>query len=181
MVDAAGNDATGVVNNVGRGVEVGFAVGLACAGVAVADPVSDGVIVGLIGVDVGMADPVGVVLAGLVGVGVEVADPVGVGVTVGLVGVGVGPVAVGTGVIVCPAGIVTTLPSSVTAVCASALPFSVAPVFSTIAVCPRMFPLKTAVVPSVVWPATCQNMFFACAPPARTTCLAELMSRVPAI
>lgn len=52
----------------------------------------------------------------------------------------------------------TVLASSVTAVCASALPFSVAPVFNTIATWSNMVPLKTAFVPSVVWPATCQKI-----------------------
>ena len=67
------------------------------------------------------------------------------------------------------AGSTTVSPINVTAVCASALPFSVAPLFSTIAVLSNMFPLKTDVVPRVVWPATCQKMFLACAPPLRIT------------
>ena len=44
--------------------------------------------------------------------------------------------------------------SKVTSVCANALPYSVAPVFITIAVWQRMIPLNWEVVPSVVWPAT---------------------------
>lgn len=75
----------------------------------------------------------------------------------------------------------TALASNVTAVCASALPFSLAPVCITIAVLSNIFPLKTAVVPIVVFPATCQKMFFACAPPARITLLPELIFRVCAI
>lgn len=75
----------------------------------------------------------------------------------------------------------TLLESNVTAVCASALPFNVAPVCSTIAVWSRIFPLKTDVVPSVVCPATCQKMLEARQPLVRITCLPELISRVPAI
>ncbi len=65
------------------------------------------------------------------------------------------------------AGFITALAFNVTAVCASARPFNVAPVFSTIAVWHNILPLKTDVVPRVVWPATCQKMFLANAPPIR--------------
>lgn len=62
---------------------------------------------------------------------------------------------------VVPVGTVTALASNVTAVCANALPFSVAPVFIPISVLDNTIPLKSAVVPSVAWPATCQKMFLA--------------------
>ena len=44
-----------------------------------------------------------------------------------------------------------------------------------------MFPLKTDVVPNVVWPATTQKILRACAPPASITFAAELISRFWAI
>ena len=78
-------------------------------------------------------------------------------------------------------GTLIVLATKVTATCASALPFSVAPEFITITVAHKMLPLNTDVVPSVVWPATCQKMFFGCAPPLKTTCAAELTTRVCAI
>jgi len=77
-----------------------------------------------------------------------------------------------------PHGAVTVLASSVTAVCASALPFSVAPVFSTIAVWHNMIPEKLDVVPRVAWPATCQNMLLALQPPLRVTMGAVAHSEV---
>src|SRR3989338_4632146 len=55
---------------------------------------------------------------------------------------------VGTAVAV-PVGAVTALASNVTAVCASALPFKVAPVFMAMAVWDNIIPLKFEVVPSV--------------------------------
>ena len=53
-------------------------------------------------------------------------------------------------------GLLTVFASRVTAVCASARPFKVAPVLSTIAVWSRIFPLNADPVPRVVWPATTQ-------------------------
>jgi hypothetical protein len=54
---------------------------------------------------------------------------------------------------------VTASAFNVTAVCASALPSSFAPVLITTAVWDKTIPLKSEVVPSVAWPATCQKMF----------------------
>ena len=65
-------------------------------------------------------------------------------------------------------GFVRVLASKVTAVCASARPVRLAPVLSTICVWLRIFPCMLAVVPTTAWPATCQKMFWARAPPART-------------
>ena len=73
------------------------------------------------------------------------------------------------------------LESNVTAVCANARPVNVAPVFIAINVLSRIIPLKTEPVLRVVVPATCQKIFFACAPPVRITFLPELISRVPGI
>ena len=78
-------------------------------------------------------------------------------------------------------GTVMALAINVTAVCASALPFSVAPVFIVIFVLANIFPLNSDVVPRATTPATAQKMFLACAPPLRITLVAELISRVPAI
>src|ERR1035437_7712414 len=75
----------------------------------------------------------------------------------------------------------TVVAWGVTAVCASALPFSTAPVCNAMFFKSKMFPLNVEVVPRVVVPATCQKMFLACAPPARMTFVAELILRVPAI
>lgn len=58
-------------------------------------------------------------------------------------------------------GSITSLASNVTAVCANARPVSTAPVFSTIAVPPKMIPRKLAAVPRVVWEPTCQKTFLA--------------------
>ena len=58
-----------------------------------------------------------------------------------------------------PYGAVTAVASNVTAVCAKARPFKVAPVCISINVWHSIIPLKSTVVPSVVWPATCQKMF----------------------
>jgi len=67
-------------------------------------------------------------------------------------------------------GTTTVFDSSVTAaVNASARPWSVAPVFSEIAWLARMVPWKAEVVPSVAEVPTCQNTFFALAPPLRMT------------
>ena len=91
-------------------------------------------------------------------------------------GVGTG---VGAGDV--PAGAVTVLASSVTAVCASALPFSLAPVFITIAVWDNIIPLTSDVVPRVACPATCQKMFWLCAPPLSVTMAPSPTLRVCAI
>ena len=99
-----------------------------------------------------------------VGVGVELEVEVGVGV----------------GVVV-EIGDVMVLDCKVTALCANAIPFNVAPVVSAIAVLSRIIPLKAECVPSVVWPATTQKMLLACAPPLKITCTLELTVRVPAI
>ena len=61
------------------------------------------------------------------------------------------------------------LPASVTAVCASSLPFAEAPVFIVIDVCDKTTPCICAVVPMSTMPATCQKTFFASAPPVRKT------------
>jgi hypothetical protein len=58
-------------------------------------------------------------------------------------------------------GLVTAFICNVTAVCASALPLITAPVFIAINVLHNTIPLKLAVVPRVVSPATCQKMFLA--------------------
>ncbi len=78
-------------------------------------------------------------------------------------------------------GTVMVLAINVTAVCASALPFSLAPLVIAIFVWANIFPLNSDVVPRVTAPATAQKMFLACAPPLRITLVAELISRVPAI
>lgn len=89
--------------------------------------------VGTVGVTVGVG--VGDGVATGVGVTVGVGVGTGVGVTVG-VGVGVGTgVGAGVGVTTTEAvALFTLFASKVTAVCAKALPFNVAPVFNTIAV-----------------------------------------------
>ena len=61
----------------------------------------------------------------------------------------------------CSTPVVMATASNVTAVWARALPFTVAPVWITIAVISNMVPLKSEDVPRVVWPATCQKMFLA--------------------
>ncbi len=116
--------------------------------------------------DVTVADDV--VVTGVdVEVGIAVGVDVDVGVAVGAkAGVGV-EVVTGAGLV--PVGAVTAFASRVTAVCASARPFNIAPVLRTTAVCESMIPLTFEVVPSVAWPATCQNTFWDCAPPLRTT------------
>jgi hypothetical protein len=83
----------------------------------------------------------------------------GVGVVVVTTGVEVTVVVVVAGVETTATveGTVTVFASSVTAVWAKALPFNTAPVFNTIAVWSSIFPLKTAVVPIVVCPATTQK------------------------
>ena len=137
--------------------------------------VSDGF--GIIGITLGVI--VGFVEGEVVtdGAGV-VTDGFGVGVDDGF-GVGV---AVGVGVIVpAPAGSVTASAINVTAVCASARPFSFAPAFITTAVLDNMIPLTSEVVPRVACPATCQKMFRACAPPLRVTIVPEPTLRVCAI
>ncbi len=158
------------------GVAVGLAVGLMLAiGAMVA--LGTGVLVcPTVGVDVGtgvVPSPHGM---GLVAIGVAEGAGAMVGTAVGS-GAGVEEgVADGTGVAVAegvevavvePVGSVTALASSVTPDCASALPLSLAPVFNTIAVWESMIPLKSEVVPKVACPATCQKMFWGCAPPAR--------------
>jgi hypothetical protein len=84
-------------------------------------------------------------------------------------------------VVMPPHIVVILLESSVTAVCANALPHNVAPVCSAIFVLSRIFPLKTDVVPSVVAPATCQKMLFAWQPPLRVTIAPLPTVRVSAI
>jgi hypothetical protein len=71
------------------------------------------------------------------------------------------------------AGTVTIFESNVTApaVCARALPFSVAPVASVIEASDRMLPLKVEVVPRTAELPTCQKMLWAEAPPASLTLL----------
>src|SRR5204863_3253114 len=66
-------------------------------------------------------------------------------------------------------------------VCASALPFMVAPVCRVMAVFERMTPSKCEFAPTIAWPATCQKMFFACAPPLSVTLLAAAMVRSPLV
>jgi len=78
-------------------------------------------------------------------------------------------------------GAVIALLSSATWLCASALPFNDAWVFSVIAVFERMIPSKCEFAPSVASPATCQKMFFAWAPPLNTTFLAAAMERSPLV
>ena len=73
------------------------------------------------------------------------------------------------------------LASNVTAVCASALPCNLAPVLNTIAVLDKIFPLKSAVVPSVAFPATCQKMFLGSAPPLRIIFFPDQTVKFPAI
>ena len=66
-------------------------------------------------------------------------------------------------------GVVTILVSKVTApFCASALPFSVAPVVTVTDVSAKMLPLNVELVPRVAELPTCQKMLRDCAPPART-------------
>ena len=64
-------------------------------------------------------------------------------------------------------GCVTTFVSNVTAVCTYSLPLIVAPVRIAIMVLDSMIPSKREVVPRVARPATCQNTFLTCAPPAK--------------
>ncbi len=161
---------------VGFGVAVGLAddlelvVGLYVGiGVALTVAVGLGVTVGF-SVGVALTDGLGVAVGE--GLAVAVGVAVGLSVTVGL-GEAVG-VAVGVGVDDPPLGAVTALAFNVTAVCASTLPFSFAPVFSTIAVWDNMIPLTSEVVPSVACPATCQKMFLAWAPP-----LSVIMAPLP--
>lgn len=73
----------------------------------------------------------------------------------------------GVFVVVTLEDIVTELAINVTSVCDRALPFSLAPVFIEISVLDKIIPLKSDVVPRVVLPATCQKMFFDCAPPLK--------------
>jgi hypothetical protein len=105
---------------------------------------------------------------------------VGLGVGVGLVlvglgvGVGVVVVAVGLGVGDAQAGTVMTSSSRVTApLRASARPMILSPVFTEIEVRARMLPWNDECVPSVAELPTCQKTLHACAPPVRTTELAE--------
>jgi hypothetical protein len=135
-----------------------------------------------------VSNRIGKVNSGIVGVGVGPEVDVGFGVDVDVgVGVGVGVVDVGVGVGVgvdvggVEIGDTMVLDCKVTAVCANALPFNVAPVVSAIAVLSRIIPLKAECVPSVVCPATTQKMLLACAPPLKITCTLELTVRVPAI
>ena len=127
-----------------------------------------------VGTIVGLDDEV-VAVPVMVGVGGEagVVDPIDadVGVAVGVWVVGGTCVAAGVcvGADVADPGAVTALAINVTAVCASALPFSFAPLFITIAVWDNIIPLTSDVVPSVACPATDQKMFLACAPPLRIT------------
>ena len=130
-----------------------------------------------------VSNRIGKVNSGIVGVGVGLEVDVGFGVDVGDVGAGVDVgivVGVGVGVVV-EIGDTMVLDCKVTAVCANALPFNVAPVVSAIAVLSRIIPLKAECVPSVVCPATTQKMLLACAPPLKITCTLELTVRVPAI
>ena len=90
---------------------------------------------------------------------------------------GVAPVAGVAGAGAGEGGIITEFESNVTAVWAKALPFNIAPVFKTMAVWSNIFPLKRAVVPIVVCPATTQKILPACAPPERTIFVAELRLR----
>ena len=124
-----------------------------------------------------VSNRIGKVNSGIVGVGVGPEVDVGFGVDVD-VGVGVG---VGVDVGGVEIGDTMVLDCKVTAVCANALPFNVAPVVSAIAVLSRIIPLKAECVPSVVCPATTQKMLLACAPPLKITCTLELTVRVPAI
>ena len=75
----------------------------------------------------------------------------------------------------------TVFASSVTAVWASKRPFTVAPVFRTMAVLERTTPSRWEVVPKSAMPATCQNMFLGDAPPLRMIWTPELRTRLPAI
>ncbi len=131
-------------------------------------PVAAGSIADTLPFVVGAVDPAEVITLPLV-VGVIVVvgavGPVGVFVVAGTVVVTVvivfvvEGVGVGVGVVADPVGIVTVSASKVTAVCAINLPFTVAPVFTTIAVCDNIIPSKLEVVPRLACPATCQKMF----------------------
>jgi hypothetical protein len=134
-----------------------------------------GVDVGLVELDfdVGAGVAVDFELEVVVGLG-ELDFDVDVGVDVELdVGVGVD--------VVVEIGDTMVLDCKVTALCANAKPFNVAPVVSAIAVLSRIIPLKAECVPSVVCPATTQKMLLACAPPLKIICTLELTVRVPAI
>jgi hypothetical protein len=109
-----------VVTGAGVAVTVGLAVVAVTVGLTIV-----AVIVGLAVVAVTVGVPVTTPVVVLVAVGVFV------GVTLA-------------------DGAVIALAINVTSVCASALPFSVAPVFIEISVLDRIIPLKSDVVPSVV-------------------------------
>ena len=70
------------------------------------------------------------------------------------------------------AGFVTVFICRVTAVCASNLPFTDAPVFAATIVLASTIPSKCAVVPMATTSATCQKMFLAFAPPVKVTLVA---------
>src|SRR5680860_631776 len=110
-----------------------------------------------------------------------------VGGTVVIIIVVVVVVVVGGGTVV--AEDETVLASSVTWVCASALPFNTAPVCMIICFALNIVPLKVEYVPRVapIGPPTCQKTFEAKAPPESNTLIpegtlpAEAILRFPAI
>lgn len=125
--------------------------------------VVDGVVFGLLGVE----------LAG----GLPALDAVDVAVAVDVdVGVGVG---VAVGVDVEQSGLVITLLSSVTAPArASTRPWTVAPVFSVAEVCARIVPMKLVVLSRVADDPTCQYTLHALPPLMNLTLLLGAVTNV---
>ena len=68
-----------------------------------------------------------------------------------------------------------------TIVWARILPFIVAPVTSVTSVLQSSTPSKCAPAPMLTLPATCHQMFFACAPPASVTFMASAWVRSPVV